>query len=204
MRTTINMDDGVLTEATEYTDIRERMALIHEDLRALVRREATQRLAKLRGKPAATPGYFVAKAKSGETGAVHGKKTDGQSRHWRGGINAHPRTCRVCRRRTVSSSRILDGSLLDDVLPEVATQVLRCAQVDLPPVKEGRELPLQAGYTKQTWGATRLELYQYVYIAVRFKLAAHRRTADGRERMTGVQENTLTIPRSSVTRRSPR
>lgn len=105
----------------------------------------------------------------------------------------------------MSSSRVLDGSLLDDVLPEVATQVhLRCAQVDLPPVKEGREFPLQAGYAKQTWGATRLEFYQYVYIAVRFKLAAHRRTADGCERMTGVQENTLTIPRSSVTRRSPR
>ena len=74
MRTTINMDDGVLTEATEYTDIRERMALIHEDLRALVRREATQRLAKLRGKPAATPGYFVAKAKSGETGGFTVRK----------------------------------------------------------------------------------------------------------------------------------
>lgn len=49
MRTTINIDDELLAEASEYTGIHERTALIHEGLRALVQREAARRLAKLGG-----------------------------------------------------------------------------------------------------------------------------------------------------------
>lgn len=49
MRTTINIDDELLAEAVEYTGIKERTALIHEGLRALVQREAARRLAKLGG-----------------------------------------------------------------------------------------------------------------------------------------------------------
>jgi Arc/MetJ family transcription regulator len=49
VRTTINIDDDLLAEASEYTGISERTALIHEGLRALVQREAARRLAKLGG-----------------------------------------------------------------------------------------------------------------------------------------------------------
>ncbi|MFP4378398.1 MAG: type II toxin-antitoxin system VapB family antitoxin [Spirochaetales bacterium] len=49
MRTTINLNDELLAEASEYTGISERTALIHEGLRALVQREAARRLAKLGG-----------------------------------------------------------------------------------------------------------------------------------------------------------
>lgn len=49
MRTTINIDDELLAEAAEYTGIKERTALIHEGLRALVQREAARRPAKLGG-----------------------------------------------------------------------------------------------------------------------------------------------------------
>ena len=49
MRTTINIDDELLAEATEFTGIKERTALIHEGLRVLIEREAARRLAKLGG-----------------------------------------------------------------------------------------------------------------------------------------------------------
>ena len=42
MRTTITLDHGLLAEATEYTGIRERTALIHEGVRAIVQPEATR------------------------------------------------------------------------------------------------------------------------------------------------------------------
>jgi Arc/MetJ family transcription regulator len=49
MRTTINLDDGLLELATQLTGITERTALIHEGLRALVERESARRLARLGG-----------------------------------------------------------------------------------------------------------------------------------------------------------
>ena len=49
MRTTVTIDDELLAEASEFTGIRERTALIHEGLKALVEREAARRLAKLGG-----------------------------------------------------------------------------------------------------------------------------------------------------------
>ncbi len=49
MRTTINVNDDLLAEAAEFTGIKERTALIHEGLRALIEREAARRLAKLGG-----------------------------------------------------------------------------------------------------------------------------------------------------------
>jgi len=49
MRTTINLDDGLLERATELTGISERTALVHEGLRALVERESARRLARLGG-----------------------------------------------------------------------------------------------------------------------------------------------------------
>lgn len=49
MRTTINIDDELLADAAEFTGIKERTALIHEGLRALIQREAALRLAKLGG-----------------------------------------------------------------------------------------------------------------------------------------------------------
>lgn len=56
VRTTLNIDDSLLTEAGRLTGIGERTALIHEGLRALIARESARRLAKLGGsEPRAMP-----------------------------------------------------------------------------------------------------------------------------------------------------
>jgi Arc/MetJ family transcription regulator len=47
VRTTINLDDDLLGEAQRLTGMRERTALIHEGLRALIERESARRLARL-------------------------------------------------------------------------------------------------------------------------------------------------------------
>lgn len=49
MRTTVTIDDDLLAAAQEYYDVREKSALINEALRALVEREAANRLARLGG-----------------------------------------------------------------------------------------------------------------------------------------------------------
>ncbi|HSJ13475.1 MAG TPA: type II toxin-antitoxin system VapB family antitoxin [Longimicrobiales bacterium] len=49
MRTTINLDDELLAHAQRLTGLKERTALVHEGLRALIQREAARRLAKLGG-----------------------------------------------------------------------------------------------------------------------------------------------------------
>jgi Arc/MetJ family transcription regulator len=49
MRTTVTLDDELLTTAQEYTGVAEKSALIREALTALVQREAARRLAALGG-----------------------------------------------------------------------------------------------------------------------------------------------------------
>jgi len=49
MRTTINIDEGLIEQARRVTGTRERTALIHEGLRALIARESAKRLARLGG-----------------------------------------------------------------------------------------------------------------------------------------------------------
>lgn len=49
MRTTINLNDELLKEAQDYTGIKEKTALVHAGLTALIEREAARRLAKLAG-----------------------------------------------------------------------------------------------------------------------------------------------------------
>jgi Arc/MetJ family transcription regulator len=49
MRTTINLDDELVTEAQRVTGLKERTLLIHEGLRALIQRESARRLARLGG-----------------------------------------------------------------------------------------------------------------------------------------------------------
>jgi Arc/MetJ family transcription regulator len=49
MRTTINIDDGLIEQARRVTGTRERTALIHDGLRALIARESAKRLARLGG-----------------------------------------------------------------------------------------------------------------------------------------------------------
>ncbi len=46
---TVNMDDELFSEARRLTGIRERTALIHAGLRALIERESARRLARLGG-----------------------------------------------------------------------------------------------------------------------------------------------------------
>ena len=52
MRTTLNIDDHLLTEAQRITGISGKTALVREGLRALVEREAARRLARLGGSEA--------------------------------------------------------------------------------------------------------------------------------------------------------
>ena len=47
MRTTVNLDDQLLIEAQRITGMKERTALIHEGLKALIERESARRLARL-------------------------------------------------------------------------------------------------------------------------------------------------------------
>ena len=48
-RTTLNLDEELLSTAREFTKIQEKTALIHEALRQLISREAGKRLAALGG-----------------------------------------------------------------------------------------------------------------------------------------------------------
>jgi Arc/MetJ family transcription regulator len=57
MRTTLNLDDKLIQEASEFTGIDEKTALIHEALRTLIQLEAGKRLVALGGTmPDATAG----------------------------------------------------------------------------------------------------------------------------------------------------
>jgi Arc/MetJ family transcription regulator len=52
MRTTLNIDDELLEQASQLTGMTEKTALIRESLRALIERETARRLAKLGGSDA--------------------------------------------------------------------------------------------------------------------------------------------------------
>ena len=49
MRTTLNIDEHLLKEASRLTGIEGRAALVRESLRALIERESARRLASLGG-----------------------------------------------------------------------------------------------------------------------------------------------------------
>jgi Arc/MetJ family transcription regulator len=49
MRTTLAIDDELLAQAAEYTGLTEKSAIVRAALKALVEREAAQRLAKMGG-----------------------------------------------------------------------------------------------------------------------------------------------------------
>jgi len=49
MRTTINPDEDLVDKARRLTGVKERTALIHEGLKALIARESARRLARLGG-----------------------------------------------------------------------------------------------------------------------------------------------------------
>ena len=48
-RTTLNLDDDLVSQARRLTGIQEQTALVHEGLQALVRQAAAKRLAALHG-----------------------------------------------------------------------------------------------------------------------------------------------------------
>lgn len=55
MRTTLALDDELLTKAHALTGLREKSALVREALKALIERESARRLARLGGsEPALT------------------------------------------------------------------------------------------------------------------------------------------------------
>jgi Arc/MetJ family transcription regulator len=49
MRTTINIDDDLLSKASKLAGPLDRSAVVHEGLRALIQRESARRLARLGG-----------------------------------------------------------------------------------------------------------------------------------------------------------
>ncbi|MFC2163830.1 type II toxin-antitoxin system VapB family antitoxin [Acidobacteriota bacterium] len=49
MRTTLNIDDGLLKKASELTGIKEKTSLVRLGLEALISLESSKRLAKLGG-----------------------------------------------------------------------------------------------------------------------------------------------------------
>ena len=49
MRTTLNLDEALLSRAHQLSGLRERSALLREALTALIERESTRRLARLGG-----------------------------------------------------------------------------------------------------------------------------------------------------------
>lgn len=49
MRTTVALDDELLAQAEQLTNLHERSALLREALKALIEREAARRLARLGG-----------------------------------------------------------------------------------------------------------------------------------------------------------
>lgn len=49
MRTTLNIDDALLSQAGEYTGETEKTAIVRMGLEALIQREASRRLAALGG-----------------------------------------------------------------------------------------------------------------------------------------------------------
>jgi len=49
MRTTLALDDELVRQATEYTGITEKAALVRKALQTLIEREASRRLAALGG-----------------------------------------------------------------------------------------------------------------------------------------------------------
>jgi Arc/MetJ family transcription regulator len=49
MRTTLNLDDTLLEEALRLSGLKEKTAVVHEGLRALIAREKARRLARLGG-----------------------------------------------------------------------------------------------------------------------------------------------------------
>ena len=64
MRTTLNIDDGLLAQAGEYTGQTEKTALVRMGLEALIEREAARRLAALGG---TMPGLSVPPRRRAET-----------------------------------------------------------------------------------------------------------------------------------------
>ena len=49
MRTTINLDEELVSRAQRISGVKERTAVIHEGLKALIERESARRLARLGG-----------------------------------------------------------------------------------------------------------------------------------------------------------
>ena len=49
MRTTVNLDEALLTKASKLAGPLDRSALIHEGLKAFIERESARRLARLGG-----------------------------------------------------------------------------------------------------------------------------------------------------------
>ena len=64
MRTTVNLDEELIEEARRVTGTKERTALIHEGLRALIERESARRLARLGG---SEPGLRTVPRRRSET-----------------------------------------------------------------------------------------------------------------------------------------
>jgi Arc/MetJ family transcription regulator len=55
MRTTLALDDDLVSKAQQYTGVMEKSALVREALKALIERESARRLARLGGSEPGLP-----------------------------------------------------------------------------------------------------------------------------------------------------
>src|ERR1700740_1980041 len=72
----------------------------------------------------------------------------------------------MCLMRTLSSRFILNFRRADDLVSEIAAEILGGAQVDLPPSEQRRKLKFDFGHREQAWCRTRLEFHEQIDVAV--------------------------------------
>lgn len=78
MRTTLNIDTDLLSEAQRLTGVTERTALIHAGLRSLIERESARRLARLGG---TMPSLAAPPRRRSEASKPRSRRPAGSARH---------------------------------------------------------------------------------------------------------------------------
>lgn len=72
----------------------------------------------------------------------------------------------MCNKRTLSSGGILDNSFGNNLLPEVAAQLMWSTQVDFPSAHQSRKLCLHSRQSDQARLHASIELDQQINIAI--------------------------------------
>ena len=84
----------------------------------------------------------------------------------------------VQRKRISSCSRISDFRSVQNILPEVGAETLRCSQIDFAPREQFRQFDFHAGDAQQSGNAVWFEFDEQVDIDVRAEVIPQRRAED--------------------------